>query len=91
MTLEKIKEMNIPVGTPIELKLNKLLSEGNFEKKLSDNEECKVTGYFHKISKMSSYNNYFLVYHTSTGHRFPYKQEVFLGFIEDIKILEPKK
>jgi len=87
--LDKIKEMNIPVGTPIEVIV-----------KTSDNQTFKSIGYFVEVSKNGSEKKKWekygtLVYNISTGKHlnanFPTTQGIGTELIEDIKILEYKK
>jgi hypothetical protein len=87
--LEKIKEMNIPVGNPIEVIV-----------KASDNQNFKAMGYFVEVCKNGSENKDWekygtLVYNISTGKPWdsdsPTRQEIGTYYIEDIKILEYKK
>lgn len=76
ITLEKIKEMNIPVGTPIEMKFSDIKLMGYFQ-----GLEKKEDG--HDILKYASNIQDF-------GRRV-YENPVIISNINEIKILEYKK
>ena len=75
--LDKIKEMNIQVGTPIEMDVDGLIPNEEISKKI---------GYFDKITEKNQ-----LAFTYSQGERFPQGEVIHLDYITDIKILEYKK
>jgi len=86
ITIEQIKEMNIPVGTPIEMTIRSSIS-GDFNK-LPENKKLKQIGYFIKIKE--SKKNPILKYTPILN--FPEIAESYLlKYIENIKILEYQK
>jgi hypothetical protein len=81
MTLEQIKGMNIPVGTPIEITLN------------SNSEPYKTLGYYHGLKQRKTVQ--ILLYDTNTANDKNWKASIYNEFlvssIKEIRILEHKK
>ena len=80
LTLEKIKELNLKVGTPIELDINL----GNF---IGKDMKQKVLGYFNLVDKEEK----ILYICDKIGSPYTKRESYFFAHIEDIKILDYKK
>jgi hypothetical protein len=92
MTLEKIKGMNIPVGTPIELKLNTSISS-KLEKN-PDNQIYTRIGYFQNIEeKPVPYGRLAYTSRINPGGLENTSEDngILIPYIEEITILTPKK
>ena len=88
ITLEKIKEMNIPSGAPIEMYLKADAPKN------SDNKTYKSIGYFVRI--FESMEDPQVMFNVSTGSKWNANYPVSGGIvhlsdIESIRILEYKK
>ena len=80
--LEKIKEMNIPVGAPIELKLKEFETRIRYFQSLAQG----------KIAPSIQIDKYILVSKNKYGNKLVDEGEYYrISDLEDIKILEYKK
>lgn len=93
MTLEKIKEMNIPVGAPIEVTLNSEISMGLV--KGPNNKLYRELGYYRNATEIIDDDNFLvpiLKYDRATGSRRnpeePMKRAIEISSVEEIKILK---
>ena len=96
MTLEKIKEMNLQVGTPIEVEVNSQMSLGLV--KGPDNKIYRELGYYKSTTEMLDDDNLqvpVLCYDGATGSRKnpeePMKRAIEISSIENIKVLQYPK
>ena len=89
-TLDEIKEMKIPVNTPIELTVNAFLTK-DLKK---SNETYKVIGYFNGLEKNPKGMGSLKFYSISGRHydtNNPVEEKIKIPLIEEIRILGYKK
>ena len=87
-TIDQIKEMNIPIGAPIELTLNTSIS--NEFKKNPNNETFKQLGYFQRIEDKTEDDLYGTIIYNPTT-KISTESGCMIPYIEDIKMLDYKK